>query len=280
MYDLIRFFENENYTMYTLSVNGQVFASVPKNLKGNIKTFMLFKDSILQEQEKNRLMSDMQAIYNRINTNDESGILIVSLFDSNFLMNENVVTYGKEFVKIKNIVNSIYNKLLSDGEVKKENFVREVKLLTFDSKYKDFSSWLCMQNPSRFQSMGYYELFPVQEESKKSEFFTSQNTASIFNEPNSQSTMMGMQSNIKPIEASLSIKTPKFEDISSSGGGGPVNSGGQYVNYTNQISNQKKLVKTLPHNHGNAAFIKWYTALFILLASLIIGITVSLILVK
>ena len=55
MYDLIRFFENENYTMYTLSVNGQVFASVPKNLKGNIKTFMLFKDSILQEQEKTKI---------------------------------------------------------------------------------------------------------------------------------------------------------------------------------------------------------------------------------
>lgn len=279
MYDLIRFFENENYTMYTLSVNGQVFVSVPKNLKNSIKTFMFFKDSMLPEHEKNKLMSDIQSIYDRINNDNESGILIVSLFDSNFLMNENVINYGKELVKIKNIVNSIYNKLLSESEVKKENFVREVKLLTFDNKYRDFSSWLCMQNPARFQSMGYHELFPIEEKNKKTEYFTNQSTASIFNEPNSQSTMMGMQSNIKPIEASLSIKTPKFEDNSGSGGG-PSNSGGQYNNYTNQMTNQKILVKTLPHNHGNAAFIKWYTALFILLASLVVGITVSLVLVK
>ena len=102
-----------------------------------------------------------------------------------------------------------------------------------------------------------------------SDVFINQNSASIFNEPNRQSSMMAMQSNIKPISESLSIGTPKF------------NPNGQYFGYSaNNLSKPKTLVRKLPPNNGSAAFIKWYTTLFILIMSIVIGISISIFLVK
>ena len=124
-----------------------------------------------------------------------------------------------------------------------------------------------MQSPSKFSTISYQQLLKEYDITSHSDIFINQNAASIFNEPNRQSTMMGMQSNIKPINHSLSIGTPQ--------------------NIESQIDKRyvksKTLVKELPNNHnnhGSAAFIKWYTALFILLAALIIGFCISIVLVK
>lgn len=266
MDNLVKFYENDTDIMYTINSGGCGLVSIPKDLKNNIKVYMIFKDIAMQEHEKRKLMIDMQSISKLVNEKEKDALLIVFLIGSDFLLNENVINYGKEQVKIKELINNIYNKILKEGTLKKENFIKKVEIISLDNKYIDFTNWLCMQNPLKFHSISYQKLL-----ASDNKVFTNQNTASIFNEPNKQSTIMGMQSNIRPTEQSLSIGTPNVQ---------PVNNPNNHPVGYNQQLYQKSLVKNGPNNHGSSAFIKWYTALFILLASLVIGIISSLILLK
>jgi len=274
MNDLIKFYENENDTTYTINSNGQQgLVSIPKVLNNNIKVFMFFKDSLLRDDEKQQLMFDIQAISQKINKDNDEGMLIVSLMSNDFLINEDEMMRQKELENIKNLVNNIYNKLLSDGKLRKENFVKKIELISLDSKYNNFVNWLCSQNPSKFHNVSYQELLKKEDnKDMQNSVFINQNVANIFNEPNRQSTMMGMQSNVKPISESLSIGTPKIENI---------NQNGQYFGYSGNLANPKTLVRKMPNNNNNnAAFIKWYTTLFILVLSLVVGIAISFVLVS
>lgn len=266
MSNLVKYYVTETNTIYMIKGNGHGLVSVPNVLKNNIKIFMIFKDNslqVLQQKDRNQLISEMLEINKKINRNNNEGMFIVTFIEDEILKNEDPFVFNEELDKIKELVNTIYNKLLSEGNLRKENFVKKVELVSLDGKYDSFINWLCLQNPSKFHAISYQQLLKNTEE--KNNVFINQNSASIFNEPTKQSTMMGMQSNIKPINESLSIGTPKVV---------PNNNNYQHIK-------QKTLVRTMPNNRpGSAAFIKWYTTLFILLASLVIGICVSIVLVK
>jgi len=266
MNDLINFYENDTDILYSLTGAHQGLVSIPKDLKNDIKVFLIFKDSLLQEPERRKLISDLQTISKSINK-DNDAIILVSLMPNNFLLNENIVSYGMELTKIKKSVNMIYNKLLGEGKFKKENFIKKVEILSLDNKYKDFSNWLCMQNPGKFHLTDYNLLVKPNIPKKQSDVFSSQNSASIFNEPTNQATMMGIHSNTKANEQSLSIGNPNLAGLNFS------------TDPNAQRIHQKNLVRNYPNNN-NAAFIKWYTTLFILLASIVIGVIVSLVLIK
>jgi len=267
MNNLMKYYVTETGIIYIINSDSQGLASVPKDLKDDIKVFLIFKDSslqVLQPQDRNQLITEMQEISKKINSNNNNGIFIVTFLEDEVLKSENAFTYYKKLGDIKKIVNIIYNKLLGDGSVTKDNFIKKVELIMADDRYNSFINWVCLQNPSKFSSISYQELLKNYDIASHSDIFINQNAASIFNEPNRQSSMMAMQSNVKPINESLSIGTPR--NI-------PTNVNRQYVA-------PKTLVRTLPNNRGSAAFIKWYTALFILLASVVIGICISIVLVK
>lgn len=279
MNNLMKYYVTENDIIYIIKGENQGLVSVPTNLKYDIKVFLIFKDAslqILQSQDRKKLISEMQEISKKINSNGNNGIFIVTFLDDEILKNENAFTFYKELADIKKIVNIIYNKLLGDGNITKDDFIKKVELITADERYNSFINWICLQNPSKFDVISYEQLLKDYDITSHSDIFIRQNSASIFNEPNRQSTMMGMQSNIRPINESLSIGNPRPEYYgdNASSGGGPINAGGQIFGQNNK---QKVLVKTLPTNHG---FIKWYTTLFILLASIVIGVSISLVLIK
>lgn len=267
MNDLINFYENDTDILYSLIGVGQGLVSIPKDLKDDIKLFLVFKDSVSQETERRKLVADLQSISKSINKNNDA-ILLFSLMPNNFLLNENIVNYGMELTKIKKSVNMIYNKLLGEGKLKKENFIKKIEILSLDNKYRDFSNWLCKQNPEKFHLTEYKLEFKQDVPKKQTDVFSSQSSASIFNEPTNQSTMMGMHSNTKANEQSLSIGTPNLTGLNFS------------TNPNAQKIHEKNLVRNYPNNHGSSAFIKWYTTLFILIGSLVIGIIASLILIK
>ena len=272
MSNLSKFHENDKDIFYTLNGENQGFVSIPKDLNNNIKVFMIFKSSNLQGNERNKLMSDMNNITRMINTGNDDGICIISLIENSFLENENVVSYGKELIRIKKLVNTIYNELLGNGNLKRENFIKKLELLSLDNRYNDFINWLCMQNPSKFHFVSYQELVNNYNQNVHGNVFINKNVTTIFNDPN----MASVQANVIPTQESLSIGTPRLPDNfnDTSSGGGPAKNNDQYTMNNVKV---KKLVKNPPTSHG---FIKWYTTLFILLASLAIGITISVVLVK
>ena len=274
MDSLVKYYETETDIVYLVNQNNQGLVSVPKDLKDNIRVFMIFKDNSLQglqQQDRDKLALEMQDISKRINRDNEDGIFLVNFIGDEIIRNGTAFNYSNELQKTKGLVNTVYNNLLGNGKVKKENFIKKVELLYSDNRYNSFINWVCLQNPSKFHAINYQQLFnnTNNKNLEKSDVFINQNSASIFNEPNRQSSMMAMQSNIKPISESLSIGTPKF------------NPNGQYFGYSaNNLSKPKTLVRKLPPNNGSAAFIKWYTTLFILIMSIVIGISISIFLVK
>ena len=261
--------ENEANVIYKLNGNQQGIFSVPKHLNNNIKVFMFFCDNKLEYSDQNKLISSIQSISSTLNKDEDNGICIISFVDSDFLKNQNVVGFGNQFIKTKKLVNTIYNYLLKDGNVQKENFIKKVELISFDNNYTAFIDWLCSQNPSKFHSFDYQSLF-VQKNNTNIQkgVFINNNEASIFNEPTKQSAMTASQTGIKPITQSLSIGNPKFENNYN-----PSNN--QYSGYNNQAINQKQLVRIPPNNHGSSAFIKWYNVLLILGLSLVIGTVIA-----
>lgn len=268
MDELMKYFETGTNSLYVLDDNNQSLVSIPKDLASNIKVFMIFKDKSLQEQNRNNFINEIYGIARMLNNGNNDALFIVNFVNNNVLDSPSENTYSEELDKIKGLVNNVYNKLLKEGKVKRENFIKKVQLISLDGRYNPFTNWVCTKNPSKFRA-AYCP--PVSTNTNanikpKSNVFINQNSASIFNEPNKQSSMMVMQSNLKPINESLSIGTPTNFN---------------YANSNNkEIVKQKTLVKKLPTNHKNAAFIKWYTTLAILLFSIVFGIVISVVLVK
>lgn len=252
MNKLMKFYENDTDVMHYLGEDLQSYVSIPKNLGHNIKVFMFFGDLMLPEDKRTELLTTMLNTSKVVNNGNSNGVIITSLMSSDFFMNGNVVSYGKESIRIKKVVNTVYNQMLREKIAEKGDFVKQIEIINQDNKYKDFSDWLCRQVPSKFKQVNYQELITKKE--PYSHVFVNQNDASIFNEPNEQSVLF--KSNIRPNHEELYIGTPSYEQI-----------------------NQKKLVKRYPSDN-NSAFISWYTTIFILISSLVIGVIISITLIK
>lgn len=260
MTNLTKYYETANENVFIINSNRQALASVPKNLNNNIKIFLTFKDNSFQnmnDTDRNSLFYEIQEVSQKITDNSSSGIYITAFLNDQIINDDRENSYSTELNKIKNIVNCVYNKLLIDGQIKKGDVIKRLELVYTDSKYNGFINWLCLQNPKKYHAVSYQNIINDKKSENRNGVFINNNSASIFNEPNKQSTMMGMQSNMRPINESLSIGTPQ-----------------------NLPNFSKTLIKSTPNNHGNAAFIKWYTSVFILVICLIIGVVVSLILVN
>lgn len=275
MDELVRYFETGTNSIYVLDDDNKSLISVPKDLADNIKVFMIFKDKSLQEQNRNYFINEIYGIARMVNNSNNDALFIVNFVNNNVLNSPSENTYGEELDKIKGLVNNVYNKLLKDGTAKREKFIKKVHLVSLDARYNPFINWLCVKNPSKFR-VAYStkvstNINTSDNEKSKIDVFINQNSANIFNEPNRQSSMMVMQSNLKPISESLSIGAPTNLNYANS-------NSEQYNN--KKIVKQKTLVKKLPNNHNNAAFIKWYTTLAILLFSIVFGIFISVVLVK
>ena len=288
MNNLLKLYENQYDTIYVVNDKIQGLVDIPKNLKNNIKLFMIFKDDNLDklhETEKQKLITEIINTSKKINSNNDEGLFVVAFIEDNILTNTNAFTYTNELYKIKSLVNNIYNKLLSEGKLKKENFIKKVELLYSDNRYKNFMDWLCLQDSSKFHANSYQELLnnnntlqtpPVIQPNINNNMsieskMTLNNTQQINNNISIQNVTQ--PNNTTPITETLTIGSVKPSQIyndTTSSGGGPSN---QFIGQSNQLAKPKILVKTLPKN--NAAFINWSTIIFILTMSFVIGISLS-----
>lgn len=273
MNDLMKLRETESDTIYMIESDMQGLVSVPKKLQNNIKVFMMFGNN--NNENQNKLLEDISIVSKQINSNNDEGLCIIAFISSEILTTNNAITYTRELNRIKELVNSIYNKILKEHKLTKENFVKKIELLYSDERYKDFMDFLCLQNPNKFHTSSYQELVSKTTQSDTSsnnkdlettqvlpraytnQFVVSDNYNQVVTQPN----------NVTPIAEKLSIGNAQINQYSSdnSESGGPSNS---------NIEN-KTLTRTIPTNHGNAAFINLTTIILILIISLVIGISFS-----
>ena len=267
MNNLLKFKETNYEIIYMIEDDTQGLVSVPKDLKNNIKVFMLFGDNNSSSEEKNNLSNTISEISKRINIDNENGLCIVAFLNNYAINSGDAISYTTELNKLKILVNNIYNKLLGNGNLTKENFIKEIQLLCNNDKYKNFIDFLCLQNPSKFHLNNYHELMSKTiVDNSINNASNNYNISSFYNNANT----IAQPRNTEPINESLSIGNVPINyqyhsDVSS--GGGPANN----------ITNSKTLVKKLPNN---AAFIKLPTIILIVVMSLVIGIVISISLLK
>jgi len=279
MDDLMKYYETSSDVTYVLDDQDQGLVFFPKNLTNHVKIFSIIKDKSLFEYHRNNLINEFLYISKMINNGNNDAIYVMSFIKSDFLSSGNIEDYSKELDKIKKHVNIAYNSLLREENLKRENFIKKIQLVSLDIRFTNFINWICQKNPNKFRAVNYQALVnstPTRKEQpKSSSMFINNNSANIFSEPTRQSAMTAaMQSNGRPVKESLSIGTPRFDSYytgsSSSGGGGPKNS------FNN--AKTKTLVKKRPI--GGQGFIKWPTIVFILLMTLLISFTITVYLIK
>lgn len=263
MVNLIKYYETEKEIFYLLSDENQALVTIPKDLNNNIKVFMSFKDKdfkSINEEERKNIINEMKEVKENIKENS----IIIDMFAlQNNLEDNNAFAFSNELNNIKQVVNTIYNTLLQNGNVKKEDFVKKVELISLDNKYDNFINWLSMQNPNKFNKYDYQQI--LEKKKSEEELFLQKTQTSIFR-----------KDEIKPIIESLSIGMPQLTNNSNT----PVSS--QYNNEENINKNFVPKTMTLKPNQNskNAGFINWTTTLFILTISLIIGIVTSVLILK
>jgi len=265
MSNLLKFNENETDIIYMINSELQGLVSVPKDLNTNIKVFILFKNSKENIQGIDSLSNEILEISRKINNANDNGICIAA-FMENALSDGNAITYTNELNKVKSLVNTVYNALLKEGKFTKDNFIKKLELLSKEDNFKNFIDFLCLLDPSKFHANSYQDLM-----SKNAQENTV-NNPNMNIQANNATNNVGMftQNNIQPVAGNIPIGgTPMNYQYNgdTSGGGGP----------SNNISNNKILVKKLPHN---AAFIKLPAVILILIMSLVIGISFSVYLLK
>lgn len=272
MNNLIKLQANETGTIYILDEKLQGLVSVPNDLKNSIKVFMLFKASTEKEIDKDKVINEILEVSRQINLGEDNGICIVTFMNNN-LSDSNALTYANELNNIKGFVNKIYNSLLRDGKLTKENFVKRLELLYKDDEYKSFIDFLCIQDSDKFHSNSYDEL--INKKISESPAISNLNNSNLSNQvvnPVDNNDIINNSSiitptNISPVNETLSIGNIPINHQSTENdtSGGP----------SNNISNNKLLVKTKPN-----AFIKLPTVILILLMSFVIGISFSLYFLK
>lgn len=280
MDNLMKFSETESDIIYMID-NNQGLVSIPKDLKNNIKVFMMFGDSNISEEERNKIVNNISEVSKRINDNDDDGICIVTFINSDVTNTNDAIIYTEELNRIKMLVNNIYNKLLAEGKFTKDNFVKKIELLYTDLKYKNFMDFLCLQNPSKFHANSYQELMNEVIRENSNSNMDNTNTTTVNNTPvsnasnnyvnNNVTYPSQFDSNTDYINNTNSLAKPNSVE--------PINEGLSIgsVPFEYQNLNNKTLVKTKPNN---AAFIKLPTIIFIIAMSLVIGITISVSLLK
>lgn len=284
MNNLIKLQENDNNTVYILDEKLQGLVSVPKDLKNNIRVFMLFKDNVEKELDKDKVINEILEVSKKINLGEDNGICIVA-FMGKTLSDNNAIAYANELNNVKDFVNKIYNSLLSEGKLTKENFIKKLELLCNHDKYKNFIDFLCLQDPEKFYSNSYDKLMTKKNQDNLDVQTTvtsnlnNQLTEPVVNNVTSHNILnqqnvdlinnatMAAPINVTPITETLSIGNipNNYQNTESTSGGGP----------SNNISNNNVLVRTKPN-----AFIKLPAVIFILVMSLVIGISVSLYFLK
>jgi len=263
MVNLIKYYETEKEIFYLLSDENQALVTIPKDLNNNIKVFMSFKDKDfknINEEERKNIINEMKEVKENIKENS----IIIDMFTlQNNLEDNNAFAFSNELNNIKQVVNTIYNTLLQNGNVKKEDFVKKVELISLDNKYDNFINWLSMQNPNKFHKYDYQQI--LEKKKSEEELFLQKTQTSIFR-----------KDEIKPIIESLSIGMPQLTNNSNT----PVSSQYNSEENINKTFVPKTLSLKPDQNSKNAGFINWTTTLFILTISLIIGIVTSILILK
>jgi len=251
--------ETENAIIYVVNDELQGLVSIPKVLTNNIKVYMT-----LEDETKNEFISQMKEITKTIN-NNLNGILIIAIMKNNI----NEIEYPNILDKIKNLVNKIYNDILNEKKLTKNNFIKKIEFISSEKQYKNLINWLCLQNPNKF----HLEHQKLTETKKLNEHDIA--TSNIENRAINPSPQFNSSNyvNATPITEKLTIGsfTPPINNTNF-----PQNKTTNNINQ--QEINNKTLIKVSYHN--NSAFIKLPTIIFIIIMSLVIGITFSISLLK
>jgi len=162
MNGLVKYHETESDSVYSIESDIQGLVSVPKELKDNIKIFLMFRDSKNKDNDndndKNNTINEMNDVSKNINKNGENGLCIVAFIDGDVLVTDNVFTYTELLNKIKELINIIYNNVRNEKNLSVDNFIKKVELLYEDEKFKDLMDFLCLQDPSRFHANSYQDI--------------------------------------------------------------------------------------------------------------------------
>ena len=191
------------------------------------------------------------AFNNNLNINIDDLLNSIKLYktdinvnDSNsilFLYNVNSKEFNTNLKNIKTLVNNVYNVMLKSRKFTRKSFVRNIKVVK-DSNNKMLINWLCSSYSRKFSMVNNYGV---------AEIVTSIN--------NGQSHINNGSVDFTSRNESLSI------------GNVPVQ---YHVDRTNIPNNQSFNI------NRNSGFIKWSSIILILGISVIIGISLSLYLLK
>lgn len=205
------------------------FISVPNNIQNNIKLRLSF------EKDQTELVNSM----NKYRTKDDN-VLFLSV--TNDINNNDFID---ELTKIKKIVNDIYNLILKEKHLTKNNFIKKIELID-NGNNPEFVKWLCEYYPNRF----------YKSEKEHQDLFS--NKEFIFNTP--------LTDSVNSVPVVNSSYTPTKEKISI-GELDPI--------YKENINTNTKINKL-----NNNAFIKLPMIMLMLIVISITALIITLVLLK
>lgn len=232
MDNLIKYQEDDYGIIYSYLDS---FISVPNNIRDNIKLCLSF------EKNQTDLVNSMNKY--RINGN----ILFLTITN-----NINEVDYINELSRIKRLVNQVYNLVLKEKKLSRDNFIRKIEILN-NGNNKDFVNWLCEHYSNKFykNDMQVENVFS--------------NNDVIFNTPKTDTV-----NNVPVVNSSY---TPTDEKLSI----GEIDPIYKTLSNTNSSQNNGGFYRS---SNNNAAFIKLPMIMFVLVLSTIIGLAISIFMLK
>lgn len=232
MDNLIKYQEDDYGIIYSYLDS---FISVPNNIRDNIKLCLSF------EKNQTDLVNSMNKY--RINGN----ILFLTITN-----NINEVDYINELSRIKRLVNQVYNLVLKEKKLSRDNFIRKIEILN-NGNNKEFVNWLCEHYSNKFykNDMQVENVFS--------------NNDVIFNTPKTDTV-----NNVPVVNSSY---TPTDEKLSI----GEIDPIYKTLSNTNSSQNNGGFYRS---SNNNAAFIKLPMIMFVLVLSTIIGLAISIFMLK
>lgn len=148
MENAVKIKELENSNIYVINDDklGTYYLLLPKKIISDIKIFMVFDND-----DDVNIQNKLEVYGNKVDKDNITEILLMVRDKDNLLSNGN--NYESEFIRIKGIVNTVYNFLISNN-INKELFIRKIELIDDEGKYNDFIDWLVMVNSKRFTKYG------------------------------------------------------------------------------------------------------------------------------
>ena len=162
------------------------------------------------------------------------------------------VDYIYELSRIKRLVNQVYNLVLKEKNLSRDKFIRKIEILN-NGNNKEFVNWLCVHYSNKFYKSG----MQVDNVFKNNDvIFNTPKTDTVNNVP-------VVNSSYTPTDEKLSIGeiNPVYKTLPNPNT--QVNTGGFYRSSNN-----------------NAAFIKLPMIILVLLLSTIIGVGISIFMLK